>query len=326
VLQSVSYLQLEDPTDLLRSEVARLQTVIASMEQSRSWKLTRPLRTFAMRTRIYQLQRYREQANKKALIIPLSPFERASQVISPNTFSIPNVCGIAHVYYTDLANEIIEAFLRCGTLNSVVITTPTPTDELLIDALEKLSRERPNLNIAVLPSKNIGRDIYPFLLAIKHKYVLDCDVFLKIHTKKSLHLDEYKGRHWRQQLLSTLCPSPEQTSQISASLHNTDEAWIACPDEFTAGNESWGQNKKNVKKLAKELDIKVSKNLVFAAGSMFWARSELVKSLSKLRIEQLFDSDKDGLLDGSMCHAIERLFGVIAISNSKKYWAFKDRL
>jgi lipopolysaccharide biosynthesis protein len=326
VLQSFTDLELEDPSDLLRSEVARLQTIIASMEQSRSWKLTRPLRSFAMHTRLYRLQRYREQANKKALIIPTSPFERASQVISPKTFSIPNVCGIAHVFYTDLANEIVEAFLRCGTLNSVVITTPTPADELLIDALEKLSKERPTLNIAVLPTENIGRDIYPFLQAIRHQYVLDCDVFLKIHTKKSLHLDEYKGHHWRQQLLSTLCPSPEQTSQISASLHNTDEAWIACPDEFTAGNESWGRNKKNVKKLAKEIDIKVSRNLVFAAGSMFWARSELVKCLSKLHIEQLFDQDKDGQLDGSISHAIERLFGVIAISNSKKFWAFKVRL
>jgi lipopolysaccharide biosynthesis protein len=59
---------------------------------------------------------------------------------------------------------------------------------------------------------------------------------------------------------------------------------------------------------------------------MFWARSELVKCLSKLQIEQLFDRDKDGQLDGSISHAIERLFGVIAISNSKKFWAFKDRL
>jgi lipopolysaccharide biosynthesis protein len=229
------------------------------------------------------------------------------------------------VYYTDLANEIIEAFLRCGTLNSVVITTPTPTDELLIDALEKLSRERPTLNIAVLSVKNMGRDIYPFLQAINHQYVLDCDVFLKIHTKKSLHLDEYKGRSWRQQLLATLCPNQEQTSQISAALYNSDEAWIACPDGFTAGNESWGKNKKNVKKLAKELDIKVSRNLVFAAGSMFWARSELAKSLSKICPEKMFDKEDDGQLDGSICHAIERLFGVIAVSNSKKYWAFKDR-
>jgi hypothetical protein len=275
-----------------------------------------------MHTRLYRLQRYREQANKKALIIPTSPFERASQVISPKTFSIPNVCGIAHVFYTDLANEIVEAFLRCGTLNSVVITTPTPADELLIDALEKLSKERPTLNIAVLPTENIGRDIYPFLQAIRHQYVLDCDVFLKIHTKKSLHLDEYKGRNWRQQLLTTLCPDAEQTSQISAALHNADEAWIACPEAFAAGNESWGKNKKNVKKLAKELNIGVSKNLVFAAGSMFWARSEIAKSLQKFHIEeQTFEVNKNRL-DGAIPHAVERLFGVLTIHHGKKLWLY----
>ena len=78
MLQSFSDLRLEDPTDSLRSEVARLQTVIASMEQSRSWKLTRPLRSLAKWTRFYQLQRYREQARKKALIIQQTPLEPVS--------------------------------------------------------------------------------------------------------------------------------------------------------------------------------------------------------------------------------------------------------
>lgn len=322
MLESFSDLRLEDPTDSLRSEVARLQTIIASMEQSRSWKLTRPLRTLAKWTRFYQLQRYREQAKKKALIIQQSPLERASQVISPKRYSVPNVCGIAHVYYTDLADEIVEAFLRCGTLNSVVITTPTPTDEQLIDALEKLAKARPNLNIAVLPVKNIGRDIYPFFEAIRHQYVLDCDVFLKIHTKKSLHLDEYKGRNWRQQLLTTLCPNPEQTSQIAAALHNNGEAWIACPEPFAAGNESWGKNKKNVKQLAKDLEIRVSKNLVFAAGSMFWARNDIGKALHKLHIEtHKFEINKNRL-DGAIPHAVERLFGVLAIHHGKKLWLY----
>jgi lipopolysaccharide biosynthesis protein len=195
MLHSFGDLQLEDPTEYLRPEVARLQAIIASMEQSRSWKLTRPLRSLAKWTRFYQLQRYRERARKQALIIQQSPLERASHVVAPKNCKIPNVCGIAHVYYTDLADEIVEALLRCGTLHSVVITTPTPTDELLIDALEKLAKARPTLNIAVLPVKNIGRDIYPFMQAINHEFVLDCDVFLKIHTKKSLHLDEYKGRN-----------------------------------------------------------------------------------------------------------------------------------
>ena len=321
-MQSFSDLRLEDPTDSLRSEVARLQTIIASMEQSRSWKLTRPLRSLAKWTRFYQLQRYREQARKKALIIQQSPLERASQVISPKNYQVPNVCGIAHVYYTDLADEIVEAFLRCGTLNSVVITTPTPTDDLLIDALEKLSKARPTLDIAVLPVKNLGRDIYPFLQAIKHQYVLDCDIFLKIHTKKSLHLDEYKGRNWRQQLLTTLCKDKEQTAQIAAALYNSDEAWLACPEAFTAGNESWGKNKKNVKNLANRLGVGISKNLVFAAGSMFWARSEIAKELHALEITEREYSEKHDQLDGAIPHAVERLFGVLAIHHEKKSWLY----
>lgn len=322
MLQSFRDLRLEDPTESLRSEVARLQTIIASMEQSRSWKLTRPLRSFAKWTRFYQLQRYREQARKKALIIQQTPLERASQVVSPKNYQVPNVCGIAHVYYTDLADEIVEAFLRCGTLNSVIITTPTPTDELLIDALEKLSKERPTLNIAVLPTKNLGRDIYPFLQAIQHKFVYECDVFLKIHTKKSLHLDEYKGRNWRQQLLTSLCPNHEQTSQIAGALHNSDEAWIACPEAFTAGNESWGKNKRNVKKLAKCIEIGVSKHLVFAAGSMFWARNEILHTLRNLKINENNYAIKHDQLDGAIPHAVERLFGVITIHNRKKTWIF----
>jgi lipopolysaccharide biosynthesis protein len=322
MLQSFNDLRLEDPTDSLRSEVSRLQTIIASMEQSRSWKLTRPLRSFAKWTRFYQLQRYREQARKKALIVQQSPLERASQVISQKNYKVPNVCGIAHVYYTDLADEIIEAFLRCGTLDSVVITTPTPTDELLIDALEKLSKERPALNIAVLPIKNLGRDIYPFMQAIQHKYVRDCDVFLKIHTKKSLHLDEYKGRNWRQQLLTSLCPNKDQTSQIAAALHNSDDVWIACPEAFTAGNESWGKNKKNVKTLAERINAKVSKNLVFAAGSMFWARKEVALALQNLRIDEHEYHKRHDQLDGAIPHAVERLFGVVTIHHEKKSWLF----
>ena len=322
MLQSFGDLQLEDPTDFLRSEVARLQTIVASMEQSRSWKLTRPLRTLAKRTRFYQLQRYRERARKKALIIQQSPVERASQVISPKNYSIPNVCGIAHVYYTDLADEIVEAFLRCGTLHSVVITTPTPTDKQLIDALEKLAKARPLLNIAVLPVKNLGRDIYPFLQAIKHQYVLDCDVFLKLHTKKSLHLDEYKGRYWRQQLLTDLCKDKDQTAQIAGALHNSDEAWLACPEAFVAGNESWGKNKKNVKELARDLNIGVPQRLVFAAGSMFWARSEIAKSLRKIHIDEQKFEVKKNVLDGTIPHAIERLFGAVVIHYGKKIWIF----
>ena len=159
MLHSFSDPRLENQTDYLRSEVARMRTIIASMEQSRSWKLTRPLRSLAKWTRFYNLQRHRDKARKKSIIIRQSPLERANQVVSSTKHSIPNVCGIAHIYYTDLADEIVEAFLRCGVIHSVVITTPTPTDQQLVDALVKLTIERPAIKIAVLPVNNIGRDL-----------------------------------------------------------------------------------------------------------------------------------------------------------------------
>jgi lipopolysaccharide biosynthesis protein len=119
-----------------------------------------------------------------------------------------------------------------------------------------------------------------------------------------------------------LCKDKDQTSLIAAALHNSDEAWLACPDAFTAGNESWGKNKRNVKKLAQRLGIKVSKNLVFAAGSMFWARNEVIKQLKNLEIAEHEYSLKHDQLDGAIPHAVERLFGVLIIHHERKTWMY----
>jgi len=322
-LSWINDLQLENQADYLISENARLRTVIASMEQSRSWKLTRPLRSLAKRTRSYQRKRNHELARKKELVITQSPLERYSQVVSPVKCLIPNVCGVAHIYYTDLADEIVDAFMRCGILQSVVITSPTPTDELIQKAVERLKKERPKLKISVLPQKNIGRDIFPFLQALQHNYVRNCDVFLKIHTKKSLHLDEHKGRRWRTQLLSSLCKDPVQTSQVAVALHNSDEAWLAFPKAFAAGNESWGKNRKSVKALAGLLDIHIHKALIFPAGSMFWGKSDLLTQLRKLNLpEHEFEICQDQL-DGTLPHAVERLFGVITTGKRKACWLLR---
>jgi lipopolysaccharide biosynthesis protein len=319
---SFTDLDLEDPTEALRSEVARLRTIVASMEQSRSWKITRPLRSFAKWSRLYRLQQYREKARKRALIIQQTPAERASEVVTPLRYSVPNVCGIAHIYYTDLADEIVEVFLRCGTLTSAVITTPFPKDDLLIDALTKLVQARPSLNIAILETENIGRDIYPFLQAIKHPYVAECDVFLKVHTKKSLHLDEYKGRNWRQQLLTLLTPDHKTTAQIAAALHHSNDVLLACPEKFAAGRESWGRNKKLTTALAKELGLPKPKDLVFAAGSMFWAKADLLTPLHQLDTNTLDFTHNSDQLDGSLPHAFERLFGLTSTSLNKPIWLF----
>ena len=313
-------LGLDDPTDALRAEVARLRTVVARMEQSRSWQVTRPLRALAKWTRLYQLERYRERARKKSLVIAQTPAERASLVVNPNKVGAPNVCGVAHIYYPDLATEIVDAFLRCGVLSSVIITTPSPDDPEIIEATRRLIATRPDLALEIVEVENLGRDIYPFLQVLNHPFLARCDVFLKIHTKKSLHLDEYKGHHWRRQLLQTLAPDPQTTSHIAFALHHGNDVFLACPEKFAAGRESWGRNRSQTTALAKSLGLPAPKDLVFAAGSMFWAKSELLAPLAKLNSQELDFSHNSAQLDGSLPHAFERLFGIICTSNSSPIW------
>jgi lipopolysaccharide biosynthesis protein len=55
---------------------------------------------------------------------------------------------------------------------------------------------------------------------------------------------------------------------------------------------------------------------------MFWARSEIAKSLQKFHIEeQTFEVNKNRL-DGAIPHAVERLFGVLTIHHGKKLWLY----
>ena len=64
--------------------------------------------------------------------------------------------------------------------------------------------------------------------------------------------------------------------------------------------------------------------MVFAAGSMFWARNEIAKLLHEIHIEeQEFEVNKTRL-DGAIPHAVERLFGVISIHHEKKIWTFRS--
>ena len=74
--------------------------------------------------------------------------------------------------------------------------------------------------------------------------------------------------------------------------------------------------------MAKSLEIGVSKHLVFAAGSMFWARNEILHTLRNLSIEEHEYTTNHNQLDGAIPHAVERLFGVVAIHHEKKSWLF----
>lgn len=296
---------------MLEDENRVLSAKLRALETSRSWRLTAPLRRLTSMLREHHLL---PRLASKFPGIYIEDFHWRSNHLSVN--EIP-VGVVVHIFYVDLAEEIADAVSMGGSFSSVVVTYTDPSSLSFLEDCFERHRVR---NVSFILVENRGRDFFPFLTCITSGLLDDCEVVLKIHTKKSLHLDQSEGRRWRQSLLRGLLPGPEKVSHLVRELSTNNEVAWACPKEWIAGNESWGRNKKGVKELLSRVGLDRPRMLVFPAGSMFWMTRDLVKAFAEL---QLTDSDfhDDHLLDGGTGHALERFVGAWAVAKSRKIWS-----
>lgn len=272
---------------------------------------------------MYQLERWWRHLLRKNHLVELSPIDLHAKLAIDTKQVVPKVCGIVHLYYTDIAVEIFDALLKCESLNSVLITTPSVNDDALKLGVERLKKLRPNLLVEIVQVENFGRDILPFLQSADHPFIRECDVLLKLHTKKSPHLSTRQGAIWRQQLLSQLCPNRTIINYIVTSLATSPDHLIACPADFLAGRESWGANRRRTKQLLTKIGLPSRIPLLFPAGSMFWCRRELLEEAAPLADYFRSYPGDNFKFDGTDAHAVERLFGLIALTRNRKVWAYK---
>ena len=306
----------------LKAEIERLQAVLRCMELSRSWRITRPLRTFAATIRVRQLERWWRRLLRKKYLVELSPIDFHAKLAIDTKHHVPKVCGIVHLFYTDLAVEIFDTLLKCDSLHSVLITTPSVNDDALKLGVERLKKSRPNLLVEIVWVENLGRDVLPFLQSADHPFIRECDVILKLHTKKSPHLSTRQGAIWRQQLLRQLCPDRTIINYIVTSLATSPDYLIACPADFLAGRESWGANRRRARQLLTNIGLPSRMPLIFPAGSMFWCRRELLEKASPLANYFVSFPGDNFKFDGTDAHAVERLFGLVALAHNRKVWAY----
>ena len=290
----------------LKEENFRLQMKVAAFESSRSWRLTAPFRNLASFLRVHHVLPEISQKVSRGM---LQSYGWNENVDFKELFSV-RIAVLAHIYYPDLADEIAVAIEKCGPETIVIITYVDP------DALPEIRRtfaDHQITNVEYLLVENLGRDIWPFLQALKSDSLNNVNAILKIHTKRSLHLDTGQGDAWRRSLITGLTPSRVAISNLAVEFaQNPRLAW-ACPSEWVAGNESWGRNKRTVKKLLGHLELKKPRRLVFPAGSMFWMGHRLRTCLLDLQLTREQFSETPAL-DGSFEHGLERFIGSWAIS------------
>ena len=130
---------------------------------------------------------------------------------------------------------------------------------------------------------------------------------LKLHTKKSPHL--VNGAEWRKEMVRSLVRS----GSIAMSEFRRDSMLgLLGPDgHLLRLNSYMSSNAGKVQQLASDLGFQdaVTDDTLFVSGSMFWVRLEAIKPLLESRLHASDFERESGQLDGTLAHAIERLFG-----------------
>ncbi|MBW8190755.1 hypothetical protein K0504_06890 [Neiella marina] len=207
--------------------------------------------------------------------------------------------AIVHCYYPDIAYKLIDPCIKLGI---DVIVTVTEGGHYI----HHLERYGDNITIEEYPNR--GRDMLPFIRSLQ-KRINDYDFCLHLHTKKSLHYGEERS-DWLDYCLESLLSSSDFV-QRAFDNENVSIVYPEAPD-FLKDIMNWGGNKKRVIGLLDMLGIDFDNRLPldFPAGSMFWFRIADLAPIFNLNISDYLFEPEFGQVDGTLSHALERLFGV----------------
>ena len=234
----------------------------------------------------------------------------------------PNRAAIVvHIYYDDAWTDIAGVLAGLTIPFDLIITTVRGRDSL-IDAIR---RDFPDADIEVVDNR--GRDVGPFLLLLERGRLDRYRYVCKIHGKKSSDGGRvsYVGSPWRRRMLFDLLAAPGLAETIVDRFDRDPSVGMIGPRAFRLPNEhyseelSWSVNRPKVLELAARMGVSADRfKLDFFGGTMFWVRPEALRLLRDLRLAASLPDEnelrEDELLDGSLAHAIERLFATSVVA------------
>ncbi len=218
----------------------------------------------------------------------------------------PRVAVILHLFHTDLGIEFREPLENIPVpFDLFISTTDTKRARAIRASFKGWTQGTPE--IRVFPNR--GRDIGAKLSGFRDVYGA-YDFVLFLHSKKSPHASTLDG--WRRHLTNSLAGSPGIVSGIFEIFARRPAIGMISAHHFgpIASGIKWGPNLEAAESLANRMGIAIDPGvpLDMPSGSMFWTRTGALRPL--LELDLSFDDFpiETGQVDGTLAHAIERLF------------------
>jgi hypothetical protein len=221
---------------------------------------------------------------------------------------------IFHCFHEDLINPIFDEYLSQVGKADLFVTAPV---DISYHAIEEMKQRFPNIFFDI--HENRGRDIRPFLFALRRIQSLGYTFGCKIHTKKTPHAGEGKGEMWRNTLMRTLLGASDGAEQVRRRFNNEADLGLLVPSGSLMELNELRHHIDNTFWLDRLLDRMNRKDLIdnyiflFPAGSMFWFRVQALAGLDDLVLSDDAFEQELGQRDGTLAHAVERLIGLYAV-------------
>ncbi|WP_173569637.1 rhamnan synthesis F family protein [Acetobacter conturbans] len=231
----------------------------------------------------------------------------------------PSIAVSVHVFHLDvLEHDILPRLKTFPAPHSLLFTTDTEEKSLAISELTESLLPDSRAFIRVAPNR--GRNFGPLLVCWRQA-LLQHDLFLHLHTKKSLYTGT-EQQSWRATLLDTLLPTPQGINGILQRFADDETLGLLQPAPGPTvpwWAWTWLTNKAVARPLLQRLNITPPAGYFdYPAGSMFWARSKAMASLLDLPWSSDDFPEESGQTDGTLAHAVERCLGLVARSTGHR--------
>jgi lipopolysaccharide biosynthesis protein len=217
-----------------------------------------------------------------------------------------NLAIIIHAFYIEIFNEIIQQ-LSLSEFKGFALYVTAPVN--IIKEIENSLQGVP-FSYSVMAIENHGRDILPFLKILPLMINNDHDLVLKLHTKSSNHLN--RKDHWRNDLFVKLIGGGKMNELLDILKNNPSIGMVGPVGNILPMRLFYGANGERVHRYSKMMGATDDQlaDLNFVAGSMFYARTDALLPLLKLKLADEDFETEAGQTDGTMAHVVERLFSV----------------
>jgi len=213
-----------------------------------------------------------------------------------------------HIYYIDLAKEVLGYFDQFPVTFDLFISCTTPED---LEHCISLFKNCPAIgDIQGKVVKNQGRDLAPLFCNFA-KAIAQYDYFAHIHTKKSLRVNSI-GDAWRKYLFKNLL-SAQNIYKILTLLKSYSIVYPKTFDQISYEDCIWGMSYNRACQISAKMRLRnpVDGFIQFPVGSMFWAQVKAFEPLFALNLETDDFEPETQQTNGTLAHCIERLLATV---------------